>query len=451
MSGLRNIKKNFSRLFALGVCFLVISITIRALPIVREKESYRRHFPKERFQAKLTSTPPSWIVKQIDQDFRDFEGRGVTASALEKTFQYICQNVSQKTPFYHYRILDNQLYKFVPEGSRFSDTDNSFEKSFKTLLIYAKVPDVDFILCPMDGMPEPYMPPDFYRMKDSQDQAPILAQAKLKEPLTKYIALIPDQFSLQDGWDADAHEVLALSKKIGWEQKKEMAVWRGGPTDLGVPNRQLVPNFESSPRFKLCKQSAENPSLVDAGFNWVEEHQKPLLQKEGVIREGLSKRDHLLCKYLPALDGHMCTYPGYQWRLLSNSVCFKQESDQVQWFYPELKPYVHYIPVKNDMSDFLSQIEWAKSHDDEAREISKQAQNFARDHLLMEGNYFYLYLVFKKLSSIEKIDFLQLKRETKSDPRWKCIQYRKRLALKKTFDRSLQRIANLLQICSKKA
>ena len=32
----------------------------------------------------------------------------------------------------------------------------------------------------------------------------------------------------------------------------------------------------------------------------------------------------------------------------------------------QLKPFEHYIPVKHDLSDLLDQIEWAKTHDEEA-------------------------------------------------------------------------------------
>lgn len=428
-------KKASLAVLCIALCALAIPVIDKSLPLVRAKESFRASFPKESFQARLNAPTPPWMTAQIDRDFQDFEEKKIDACALHKTYRHICQKVSDITPCYHYRILDNQLYKFVPNGTPFSDTDSPLEKAFKTLLVYAKVPDVDFILCPMDGVPEPYMPSGFFLLEDVHDQAPILAQAKLKEPLTKYVALIPDQFSLNEEWAHITQEILALNHEIDWKQKKEIAVWRGGLTDAGIPNERFVSNLTACPRFNLCKKSLAFPSLVDAGFNWVDQEMHSTLQKEEVIKEGLGKKEHLLCKYLPVLDGHMCTYPGYQWRLLSNSVCFKQESDQIQWFYSALKPYVHYIPIQNDMSDLSEKIEWARSHDQEALEISKHAQEFALGNLLCEDNYFYLYLVLQKQASLEEIDFSRLKKETKKDPQWKCIQYRKRLALKKSFDR----------------
>jgi hypothetical protein len=428
-------KKTFFLVGSLALFLLMIPLLDKSLPIVRAKESFRTTFPKDRFLTKLKGKPPAWMIEQINLDFQEYEERKISLTALENTYQYICKNVTEKTPFFHYRILNNKLYKFTPKGSYFSETDSSFEKAFKTLLIYANVPDVDFILCPMDGMPEPYMPTRFFLLEVPQNQAPILAQAKLSNP---HIVLIPDQFSLHEQWGKIAKEILELNEQYPWNLKKECAVWRGGLTDAGVPDEQFVQNLNFSPRFLLCKL-AETSSLIDAGFNWSNPMMKSTLEKEGVMKEGLSKKEHLLHKYLPVLDGHMCTYPGYQWRLLSNSVCLKQTSDQIQWFYGALTPYLHYIPVKNNLNDLVEKIGWAKEHDLQVREISKTAQDFVLNNLMLEDNYLYLYLVFKKLAFLEEaIDLKKLKKKTDKDPQWKCIQYRKKLALEKSWNRLLK-------------
>ena len=147
------------------------------------------------------------------------------------------------------------------------------------------------------------------------------------------------------------------------------------------------------------------------------------------MRESLSKQEQMLCKYLPVLDGHMCTYPGYQWRLLSGSLCLKQTSEQIQWFHDALQPYVHYLPMKSDCSDLLEVMEWAESHDAQAQEIVAAAQIFAQNNLLFADNYLYLSLVLKKLASLEEIDFAEMDR----NPQWVCIQYRKRLVLQRAW------------------
>ncbi|MBU6446766.1 MAG: hypothetical protein KGQ49_05140, partial [Verrucomicrobia bacterium] len=61
----------------------------------------------------------------------------------------------------------------------------------------------------------------------------------------------------------------------------------------------------------------------------------------------------MACKYQPYVDGYMTASPALQWRLLSNCVTFKPETNEIQWFTMAIKPYVHYVPLKSDLSDLL--------------------------------------------------------------------------------------------------
>jgi hypothetical protein len=402
----------------------------RARPVMLPHESFNDFFPSRRFQEKTCSQVPEWMVNQLDHDFK--EVAPITANAVEKAFETIESRLKEKVHFdrfMHYRVLDNKLYKFYPENASLRDTQ--FERAFKSLLSHAKIPDVDFILCPMDGLPESYMPTDFYLMDDPKDQIPILAQAKLKEPLSHQVVLIPDLFSLSRSWYDVADEILSLNDRIPWKEKKGIAFWRGAYTDKGTPNGEW-PIFQNSPRLQICRLSLKAPDSVNAGLTDVEPLATPEpYEKEGLMKPPVSKLEHLRYKYLAILDGHMCTYPGYQWRLLSDCACFKQQSDQIQWFYSALLPYRHYIPVANDMSDLVEKVAWAEAHPEEVQRMVHEARRFAAENLLIEDDYLYLYLVFNRYASMQKIDFKALKKQTQKDPRWVCIQYRKRQALLK--------------------
>jgi hypothetical protein len=418
-----------------------IPVIDKALPVVRAKESFRSLFREDRFQAKMDHEAPTWMKKQLESDFEEFQERHITKDALDATYRRICEDSRSPERFARYRIIDNKLYKHVPRGGHFSATDTDWEKAFKTLLIYAKVPNIDFILCLMDGIPETYIDPELFLVEKEELQAPILAQAKRKIEKTSCVVLIPDQATLHPGWISDAKEVLALNEEISWKEKRERAVWRGSSTDIGLASEMCRENsdFISYPRFKICQESLKYPGLIDAGYGWVFPQLKAQAEEKGVMKGGLSKRDHLTSKYLPVLDGHMCTYTGYQWRLLSNSVSFKQESDQIQWFYSALKPYVHYVPIQNDMSDLKVKVEWAKNHDQLMQAIAKKSQEFASEYLLFEDAYYYLYLALQAYASLQTADSKELKQETESHSEWKCIQYRKRLALQKSFYRLIHR------------
>lgn len=385
-------------------CFLAY----QALPIVRNGESYRSIFPKEQFYKKLKAPAASWMLQQIEEDFRGFTQ--IDSERVEATYEAIGNSFSS-----HYRIINNALYKRVDKNGRISAKDTELEKAIKTLLIYAKVPDLDFVLCPMDGVPESYMPEDFYFTKNPDLQAPVLAKAKRKT--APYVVLIPDQFSLSENWKGVLEEILLVD--VPWEKKVDKAIWRGGLTDIGIPNGSVTEDYQNCPRYKICQL---DPELVDAKLPWAGSLQfDEILRDEGVWGDARTKKEHLKCKYLPVLDGHMCTYPGYQWRLLSNSLCLKQESDQIQWFYRALEPYVHYVPIVNDMSDLTEKIQWAKEHDKEAKRIADRASSFAKGYLMPADDYLYLYLVFQKYASLQQINFSNI-----SMKNFKCIQYRKR-------------------------
>ncbi|MGH2611461.1 MAG: glycosyl transferase family 90, partial [Rhabdochlamydiaceae bacterium] len=66
--------------------------------------------------------------------------------------------------------------------------------------------------------------------------------------------------------------------------------------------------------------------------------------------------------------------------------------------YKELKPYVNFIPVAEDLSDIITQIEWAKNHDAECQKIAENAYRTAEEVLRLECSYLYLYRLLEAYS-----------------------------------------------------
>ena len=60
---------------------------------------------------------------------------------------------------------------------------------------------------------------------------------------------------------------------------------------------------------------------------------------------------------------------------------FLQERDQVEWYHKLLVPYIHYIPVRNDLSNLEEQYYWAEQNQDESHAIAQRAQDFALANL----------------------------------------------------------------------
>jgi protein glucosyltransferase len=64
----------------------------------------------------------------------------------------------------------------------------------------------------------------------------------------------------------------------------------------------------------------------------------------------------------------------------SGSVLLLVETDIEEWFYSDIKPWVHYVPVKADFSDLFEKIDWLRKNDEEAQRIVKRAEVFSRYH-----------------------------------------------------------------------
>jgi hypothetical protein len=54
------------------------------------------------------------------------------------------------------------------------------------------------------------------------------------------------------------------------------------------------------------------------------------------------------------------------------------------WFTPLLKEYVHYIPIKEDLSDLIQKIKWCKENDDKCKKIALASYDLAINELTME-------------------------------------------------------------------
>lgn len=67
----------------------------------------------------------------------------------------------------------------------------------------------------------------------------------------------------------------------------------------------------------------------------------------------VSITDHLKYKYLISVDGNTCAWQRVPWIMLSGSVLLLVETDMEEWFYADIIPYFHYVPIKNDLSDLV--------------------------------------------------------------------------------------------------
>jgi hypothetical protein len=88
-------------------------------------------------------------------------------------------------------------------------------------------------------------------------------------------------------------------------------------------------------------------------------------------------------KYLIYVEGH-CAACRLGIMLSSGCVVLKVESKTVAselWFTSKLIESVHYVSIRDDLSDLLEKIEFLEKHQDFAQQIATNAREFWENHL----------------------------------------------------------------------
>ena len=153
-----------------------------------------------------------------------------------------------------------------------------------------------------------------------------------------------------------------LKDTIPFEQKKDMAIFRG---QVGTrENRRL-----------FVKLYADN-KRIDAANT---------LAKGGLFSTNvdgnatvprISLYDHLHYRYIMALEGNDVA-SNLKWVMSSNSLAVTPAMTCETWFMEgRLQGGVHYVEIKDDFSDLEQQMDYYSSHVNEARDISRAANQY---------------------------------------------------------------------------
>lgn len=374
--------------YLLAVFFCLFALaSASAIYFYSEAKHYKRSFRTIEFdpvvlQKKLNKEPPAWMLRQIRSDLSAYSS-GITKQMIDEGF-------SGK------RVEDFSLVRFTIKDGHITfahDEKNLYSRHFKELLACIRklgeqvpLPDVDFVVSLEDGFGgNPGIGPCFVFAKNADVSS---------------LILIPDIKALA-GYGKLRQMIPEANEMHPWEKKEAKTFWRGSTTG----GYSTLANWDQIARAKLVLLSLAHPEAIDARFNSVvqcDPEVPQLMKAKGMVSKSVTRPDHLKFKYLVDVDGNSCSYERYFWLLLSNSVVLKQMTPNVQWYYGALEPYKHFVPVKEDLSDLLEKIEWAKTHDLEAKLIAEEASQFVRDNLGPEDTALYLYLLLKEYARLQK-------------------------------------------------
>jgi len=256
------------------------------------------------------------------------------------------------------------------------------------------IPDVYFVICAHDGYMEGYYPstrtvphkhsdPEEYNNKtvvytDDLTAYPLLHKNKYVlgqsvHPDTAFTIAMPDRYYFclnRYNLYRSIHQGLPFNKK------KSTIVYagnaRGGPTNF-TTRRDI--NINQRDYFKSDAVPKKNIHAP----------------------EHIERNDMLKYKYILDIDGNASTWDATAWKLNSNSVILKTDSNWIQWFYDDFKPWIHYVPIKDDFSDIQEKFDWCEDNQEKCKEIIQNTKRLFHAIYLHENVVSYTTKIIKKL------------------------------------------------------
>jgi Glycosyl transferase family 90 len=177
---------------------------------------------------------------------------------------------------------------------------------------------------------------------------------------------------------------------VTWGGKREGVVFRGGATGKGGKANQrvaisnMVRGWKREGRrgaelFDFALTGGGSKYKLDEGWNRV-------LVTGGVVIEPkrrLTSVQESRFKWILHIEGNVAAYRLGK-NLLYGSCVLKVESQYFVWLEYYLVPWVHFVPVKEDLSDLWEKVMWCKAHDSECREIAAKGRELALRLLKIE-------------------------------------------------------------------
>jgi hypothetical protein len=301
-------------------------------------------------------------------------------------------------------VLKDQIFIYNTE-----DINDSFVHRVKVFLSYffnnihnsIQHTKYYFVLCFWDGYTEripqcmrsiqTYTPEknqfkDFVELKLTDPcNMPIFHKNKAIFTFSKKISdknsiAIPDIYYIEQQGYVNTNIKKINDNRILYSDKKNECVYRGSITSITTYNFINYQDKDGLNQREYLKRLYKNGGIKNFNF------------EDGIM----SIEDQLKYKYILDVDGHSNTWCATVWKLYSGSVLLKTNSIWKQWYYDELKPWIHYVPIENDFSDINEKIQWCIDHDKECFNITQRAKIFVEEKLNWEKVKADTITIFKK-------------------------------------------------------
>ncbi|XP_065578859.1 protein O-glucosyltransferase 2-like [Artemia franciscana] len=324
--------------------------------------------PNESLEAWLKDLACPAHFDQVKNDLKLFQAVDMDLVLNEATKRF---NVPGAYSFCNYVVKDNEVYRKC--YGKHVGFNIFMDAILLSLLRKVRLPDMELIVNLGDW---PLVKPQFkpiipvFSWCGSNDTVDIVMPTYdiTQSTLEMMSRVTLDMLSVQG------------NSELQWDQKYNKSFWRGRDS-----RRE---------RLNLIDLAKKHPDLIDAkitNFFFFRDE----MEEYGGSSSSISFFKFFQYKYQINIDGTVAAYR-FPYLLAGDSVILKQNSKYYEHFYKSLKPWKHYIPMKEDLSDLIEKIEWAKNHDLEARRMGEAGRRFANENLLPRDIFCYHAVLFKE-------------------------------------------------------
>ena len=285
---------------------------------------------------------------------------------------------------------------------------NVYKDMLEELCSKRKIPDCEFIINPRDfpyhrvdkknKLLEPYEhlyskdPPSIPGKYRYSTYLPILSTTSSSN-FADIMIPSTDDWKLATkktywDWKVKCPDIPKEPKLIPWTNRKPKVVFRGSATGCGITT-------ETNIRLRAAEIAHEHKDLFDVVL--IDANKRPKKYKGQPIQiideayltsknikidpnAKMTDEEQYEFKFILHLDGHAAAFRLGR-ELRSGSTVIIPKSPYKVWFTHKLVPYKHFVPVKEDLSDLVKQVQWCIDNDKKCKEIGENAQRFQKEFL----------------------------------------------------------------------
>ena len=233
-------------------------------------------------------------------------------------------------------------------------------------------------------------------------------------PASKQISMAEAELdvpSLAD-WSRNYGETFLSREAYPWQERKTQAVFRGTTRhepwqDLCFPgngDEAAMGNTSLQQLYDEGKLKCGRYGLVHVAEHCNDDNLMDIeMSDEGGSFMSMSQQEQY--KYVLYVEGHVGWSDRLKFLLAMENAVIKQLNHGArEWYDFLLEPWVHYIPVDHLFNALPAVLQWARDHDDDVRQISKNADEYAQ--FFLTGNAFRVHTlsILRRLSQLERYD-----------------------------------------------